>query len=892
MMHQRLTSLKDLKIEDFATTADFLYAESEAAADSPERVALWEREVELEELMLATGRETINTATAKAKEKGTVSHLAPYRRLTELLIGPIAQGLKEWLHDQRFAPHVKAVAFPLLDEVPPESAAMIALRTLLDRVGSISKTESMAAPIRLLALALAIGSAVEAEARMVAWKAKKPGIWHAVQRDLKDNHATAIHRRRANVNRFNRQPQDKTGENIGTSIRDQIGWVDWTHDQRRHVGFRLIDMMVQHSKGRVTMTADPEWVRQKKNDKAPYIVSIDDDTQNWLMKALGKELETSPVLMPTVIKPNPWSDMWDGGYLTGILPTRSLIRFKADNVEQAKVAVQELSRVDMPRVYDAVNTIQEVPWRINDEVLRIAKAMWEKDLALAAMPRKEAEPLPFRAPLCDTNEDAQRMWRRAAAKVKSRNAAKLSRVKRVNRVMFIAETYSTDERFYFPYVLDFRGRMYSLPVDLQPQGEDLARGLLTFAEGKPLGETGAYWLAIHVANVWGKDKGEMADRIKWVTKNEAMFRRIAADPIKNNRWALPKSHPKGLTNDHWQALAATLEWVRYLDEGDTMVSALPVRLDGTCNGIQHLSAMVRDEVGGAAVNLVPGFKPRDIYTEVGAMVEQALLGLTDGDTSGASHARKWLEAVNGKLPRDVTKRPVMILPYGGTKRAYHKYTIDWMEEYDPEATIFPEDERFELARFLVDILWDEVEKKLPSARGVQKWLQHCAKLAASTNLPLRWTTPMGFVVRHFYGKPEGLKIETLIDGQRITLQDWHIGKDMSIEDQMRGIPPNFTHSMDGCVLMRGVNTAYNAGIDSITCIHDAYGTVAADVDMLNACIRDAFVWTYEHPVLEDFRNECATIIDDDINTLMQLPHLPKFGSLVLEDIRHAEYFIA
>lgn len=880
-MHQRLTSLKELSVLQPTDAEGLTLWDHEP--ELKEADPLWERELELEELMQTTGMENVSTAADKAKKRGNVSHLAHFRKLTELMLAPITAELEQWLFEQKFAPRAKAIAYPMLKELPASTSSLIALRTLLDRVGSISSTEGVgSAPVRLLALALSIGHAVEAEARMVAWAKKKPNIWHAVQRQLSDDKATAIHRRRANVNRFN------------AKVRDEIGWVDWTHDQLRHVGLRLVDMLVIGSKSRIIVQADPEWQRKSKNDSPSYIVSIDHDTQAWLLKALGTDQLHSPVLMPTVMKPAPWSDMWDGGYLTGTLPQRSLIRFKADNAEQAKVAVRELGKVDMPRVYDAINTIQEVPWTINQRVLDVARQIWDADLGTAGFPQKEAEPLPFKSPEADIPKSAaNREWRMAAAKVHARNALKVSKVKRVERVMFVAETYKDDERFYFPHVLDFRGRMYPLPVDLQPQGEDLARGLLTFAEGKPLGDSGVFWLAVHLANCWGQDKingGSFKERVKWVVKNEKMFRSIAADPINNRRWAIAKGKHKGLTNDHWQALAATFEWVAYLDHGDnTFVSALPVRVDGTCNGIQHLSAMVRDEVGGASVNLIPGNEPRDIYTEVGAMVERKLLVMTEG----YAWARKWLEAVNGKLPREVTKRPVMILPYGGTKRAYLKYTLEWMDEYDPAETIFPDDERYELAAFLVDILWEEVELKLPRARAVQKWLQDCARLAASTNLPLRWTTPIGFVVRHFYGTPVGTKIETLIDGQRVTMRDWTISKNMSVQDQMRGIPPNFTHSMDGSVLMSSVNKAYNAGIDSITTIHDAYGTVAADVDLLNACLREAFIWTYkEHNVLADFKSECAAILDDDIDTIMALPSVPAFGTLDLDQIREADYFFA
>jgi DNA-directed RNA polymerase len=38
---------------------------------------------------------------------------------------------------------------------------------------------------------------------------------------------------------------------------------------------------------------------------------------------------------------------------------------------------------------------------------------------------------------------------------------------------------------------------------------------------------------------------------------------------------------------------------------EEFVSHLPVAFDGSCNGLQNYSMMLRDEVGGAATNLVP-----------------------------------------------------------------------------------------------------------------------------------------------------------------------------------------------------------------------------------------------------------------------------------------------
>lgn len=46
------------------------------------------------------------------------------------------------------------------------------------------------------------------------------------------------------------------------------------------------------------------------------------------------------------------------------------------------------------------------------------------------------------------------------------------------------------------------------------------------------------------------------------------------------------------------------------------LSRLPVAVDGSYNGLQHYSAIGRDELGAALVNLVPSERPADAYTGI------------------------------------------------------------------------------------------------------------------------------------------------------------------------------------------------------------------------------------------------------------------------------------
>ena len=177
-----------------------------------------------------------------------------------------------------------------------------------------------------------------------------------------------------------------------------------------------------------------------------------------------------------------------------------------------------------------------------------------------------------------------------------------------------------------------------------------------FAEGKPLDDKGRWWLGVHGANLFGNDKISLDDRAKWAFDYRPNAVNIASDPYRNLDWTE--------ADDPWQFLAWCFEWAEAHEEG--FVSHLPVGLDGSCNGLQHFSALLRDEVGGAATNLVPAPVPADIYREVAKRAEEILSEVGEDDPNFWM-AQSWL--VFG-IDRKITKRSVMTLPYGVTYRSH------------------------------------------------------------------------------------------------------------------------------------------------------------------------------------------------------------------------------
>lgn len=105
-----------------------------------------------------------------------------------------------------------------------------------------------------------------------------------------------------------------------------------------------------------------------------------------------------------------------------------------------------------------------------------------------------------------------------------------------NLRMRIAEAFKSCDSIYFPHNCDFRGRVYPIPPHLNHMGPDINRGLLTFTEGRPLGEQGLFWLKVHMANKMGKDKLPLVERAAYTDSIMDDIHRMADDPRNNLDW--------------------------------------------------------------------------------------------------------------------------------------------------------------------------------------------------------------------------------------------------------------------------------------------------------------------------------------------------------------------
>ena len=309
------------------------------------------------------------------------------------------------------------------------------------------------------------------------------------------------------------------------------------------------------------------------------------------------------------------------------------------------VHLRRLEDAELSQEYSCLNALQRTAWQINKPVLQVLRTVWDGGQQWGKLPAKDDLPLPMYPFDKDPKEltGAERKefvkWSRQRTAIYSHNNRTVSKRIQVERTLQVAEDYAKHDEFYYVWQNDFRSRKYASCTFLSPQSADWSKSLLTFSNGVAINNWDeARWLCIHGANLYGNDKITLDQRESWAWDKSDEFVRIAENPYDNLMW-LEADKP-------YQFLAWCFEFAQLVRQGWGYISTLPVSADGSCNGLQHLSAILRDERGGRATNLLPAAQPQDIYTEV-AM--EAMARVMNEDTE---MSRQWKRfGVSRKLPR-------------------------------------------------------------------------------------------------------------------------------------------------------------------------------------------------------------------------------------------------
>ena len=541
--------------------------------------------------------------------------------------------------------------------------------------------------------------------------------------------------------------------------------------------------------------------------------------------------------------------------------------------------LRRLSEVDLTQEYSCLNALQHTAWQINQPVLDVIRNVWDSGQEWGKLPAKDDIPLPAypfdREPKELTGKEREEFlsWSRKRNAIYSHNNRSVSKRIQVERTLQVAEEYAAHDEFYYVWQNDFRSRKYASCTFLSPQSADWSKSLLTFRNGVAINNwDDARWLCIHGANLYGNDKVTLNEREGWAWNISDEILRVAKNPYDNQLW-LEADKP-------YQFLAWCFEFTKLVQQGWGFMSTLPVSADGSCNGLQHLSAILRDERGGRTTNLLPATVPQDIYTEV---ADETMARVLSDDHN---ISKQWQEF---GISRKITKRPVMIVPYSGTKHSCRAYIEEAMEEQIKETGVNPfGDDLFPASVYLANYVWDAIGDVIVSASKVMDYVKSIGDIYADMNRHMEWITPTGWVVLQSYNNTTTKRIKTHINGEIVKLNMLEEQNTVSKRRTGTGSSPNFIHSLDAAAMTKTINACCRHGLTDFAMVHDSYGTHSSLMPTMSNLIREEFVKMYEeHDVLTELRDHAIQTLGTE-----DIPLPPAMGDLDIRKVLHSDYFFA
>jgi len=556
-----------------------------------------------------------------------------------------------------------------------------------------------------------------------------------------------------------------------------LDWKKWDRVTIGHVGSRIIrcvlDVYADIFSIEMYNVGNKSWNR----------VVVSEKYKDWKDEyaEFAAVQHTSP--LPLMIKPLDWTGDEVGGYYTAALQVKQI-------KSHSKLHDKNTSTGELHR--KAMNRQQAVAWKISG-ILEVLQSMlsndefkiFDKHVYVDYKPKELEIHKEFRT---KDQEAIVKVWKRLkrddyTAEIKWNNY-----MQKNSYTLKAALKLRSWGEHYYVYTCDMIGRMYSLGKGVNPQSRDLERALADFRDEVVVTTRGVERIKIHTANMYGI-KGSEEDKLKWWEDNKDMI--SACKDYKCMLW-VDADKP-------FCFLRACME--------DFKKSSLPVAIDGVCNGIQHYSALFRDEVSAKHVGIGVS-EPSDLYTVL-------------------------LDKVYDKIPLDVLnrkviKKMVLLVVFGS---AIHRLSWKLHEFFEDNGINLEQDLIDKVTKVIVRVMKEEISCVLTGTKLLQ----------GKVNGFMSWTTPVGFKVFQPYTKNNKTRINLVI-GRPIRMQLNNPTEEVDVRKQKQAYPPNYIHSLDSS---HAVDICNNT-TGPIRCIFDDFAVHCNYVDNLERVVQDTFVCMYEN----------------------------------------------
>ena len=585
-----------------------------------------------------------------------------------------------------------------------------------------------------------------------------------------------------------------------------------------------------------------------------YYLRVEKDIRHMFMKE-GCLLHT-PQSLPMVCVPKDFVFSTDpaknvlGGYLLNdINYTNLLIKDKVGYEINTELTEDNL-------IIDLINGMSKTPYKINKDVLDyVILHGYDKNI-LTDQSNKKIQSF------------IKNPYKAYSKQDKNELRSTYSKILLEKNIINIANCYVNIEKLYFPVRLDQRTRIYCDTDYFDYQKSDLAKGLVLFVEpGKILKselEVINYFKG-YGANMFGLDKKSISFKVKWIDSNKDWILNF-----KNND-AVDKSENKACF------LAFCFEFERFMvfmddPEATMFYTYLPIQLDASCNGYQHLALLTRETEMFDKLNLsksTPGDPPQDFYTYLKDKINSFISDKIDILIAIENKTNKELVLLESLLrlqkmsfDRSILKQSFMTNSYN----ASHPRLVENIVSNLKEKKLWDNDliKRKDVSNYVI-CLKTVLDLTAPKIKELRIYLDIIAKICTKLDMPIPWRLPHGALVNESYMETKKLRLHNFYFLKpKYTFYQFLKGE-YSLRQQKRSTMPNLIHSLDASTIA----LLYKEYKNRLYTIHDYFATTADLVPLLIDTLKSTYLKLYsdEDYLLEfDGLNICFFVA---INTTRQ-----------------------
>ncbi len=404
------------------------------------------------------------------------------------------------------------------------------------------------------------------------------------------------------------------------------------------------------------------------------------------------------------------------------------------------------------------------------------------------------------------------------------------------------------------------------------QSNELAKSLLLFSRSEKLYKNnviGINYFKAYGANCFGHklDKKSWVDRVKWIDDNHENI-------LNYTNGILIKQADKKLLFSAF-CIEYSKWWASYNNiETSYFETCLPIQLDATCNGYQHLSLLIYDYDMAKELNLTKSTKediPKDYYSYMIIKLIDLFKSKIKLPNLSIQDSGCYERLSNMQIWRSTLKQCIMCIPYNVSTIEMIKYIKEHFVDISEKSEVwsvydlqyqYKENPNIILCHkdiaFIAAGLREVLEVNFPRLKLLILYLKTLAKIFNKLDLFIRWGTPSGLSVNNSYMSSKETKLRPFsYDKSSFTLKI-STGK-FSSNKQIRAFMPNLIHSLDAAAL--ALLTKYhfnseNSNSRNFYAIHDCFAVTANNVELLIKYLKLVYIKMYsEDEYLREFHKQ-------------------------------------